>query len=356
MTCASPMSPTRRAQEVAIVDLRARRVVRRVPVGGPAGISRLDVLGRRLWVVLGSKSAEIAIVGLDHPRRPARGRPHPAAVPRPRRRLQPRGARVWVTSGDRGRIAIYDDHGTAAHPHTRGRRASATRDLPRRPRLRDERRRRRPARARARRAAAALGAGAGRLVQRRRGLRHWIFTPSLSRGTLCTFSARGAAIEQSAASRVRPTTPASSWSHERGPRGAATAVQSADGRRPRGARLRARGAARVRLGNRGALPAALAARLPRRLSRRARLGRSRGHRAGVLSRRHPQPRPLRPRPPVRAVAAPDRRQPRDRLDAGADAAAARASCWTSLPHRSSPARSTDRCSPRSRRCHPSIEP
>ena len=56
--------------EVAIVDVRARRVVRRVPVGGPARHLSLDVLGRRLWVVLGSKSAEIAVVGLDHPRRP----------------------------------------------------------------------------------------------------------------------------------------------------------------------------------------------------------------------------------------------------------------------------------------------
>ena len=57
-------------QEVAIVDLRARRVVRRVPSAARARHLTLDVLGRRLWVVLGSKSAEIAIVGLDHPRGP----------------------------------------------------------------------------------------------------------------------------------------------------------------------------------------------------------------------------------------------------------------------------------------------
>jgi hypothetical protein len=97
---------------VAIVDVRARQVVRRVPVGGPARHLSLDVLGRRLWVVLGSKSGEIAIVGLDHPRGPRvidRIRPpflaHDVGY-------EPRGARVWVTSGDRGRLAIYDDHGT----------------------------------------------------------------------------------------------------------------------------------------------------------------------------------------------------------------------------------------------------
>ena len=62
--------------------------------------------------MLGSKSAEIAIVGLDHPRGPRvvdRVRPpflaHDVG-------FSPSGARVWVTSGDRGRIAIYDDHVT----------------------------------------------------------------------------------------------------------------------------------------------------------------------------------------------------------------------------------------------------
>jgi len=98
-------------QEVAIVDLRSRRAVRRVPVGGPARHLSLDPLGRRLWVVLGSKSAEIAIVGLDHPRGPrVIDRIEPPFLAHDVG-YEPRGAQVWVTSGDRRQLAIYEDHG-----------------------------------------------------------------------------------------------------------------------------------------------------------------------------------------------------------------------------------------------------
>src|SRR5439155_15169925 len=69
----------------------------------------------------------------------------------------------------------------------------------------------------------------------------------------------------------------------------------------------------VCLGFRGTLSCALGACVPRRVPRRPRLGRCRGHRAGGLPRRRALPRPVRPPPPIRAVAAPDRRQPRDRL-------------------------------------------
>ena len=187
-------------REVAIVDLRARRVVRRVPVGGPARHLSLDVLGRRLWVVLGSKSAEIAIVGLDHPRGPRvvdRIRPpflaHDVGY-------EPRRARVWVTSGDRRMIAIYDDHGTRLirtlrgdappqHVTFLGGRAFVTSgdDAVLRVHALDGRLLR----------SAPVPVGSYN-VDEGFGL---VFTPSLSRGTLCTFSARGAAIEQSRVAR-----------------------------------------------------------------------------------------------------------------------------------------------------------
>ena len=187
-------------QEVAIVDLRARRVVRRVPVGGPARHLSLDVLGRRLWVVLGSKSAEIAIVGLDHPRGPRvvdRIRPpflaHDVGY-------EPRGARVWVTSGDRRMIAIYDDHSTRLvrtlrsdappqHVTFLGGRAFVTSgdDAVLRVHALDGRLLR----------SAPVPVGSYN-VDEGFGL---VFTPSLSRGTLCTFSARGATIEQSRVAR-----------------------------------------------------------------------------------------------------------------------------------------------------------
>ena len=181
--------------EVAIVDLRARRVVRRIPVGGPARHLTLDVLGRRLWVVLGSKSAEIAIVGLDHPRGPRvveRVRPpflaHDVGY-------EPHAARVWVTSGDRGRLAIFDDHslrlvrtlpGDAPPQHVTflSGRAFVTSgdDSVLRVHALDGRLLR----------SAAVPAGSYN-VQQGFGT---ILTPSLSQGTLCTFSARGAPLER----------------------------------------------------------------------------------------------------------------------------------------------------------------
>ena len=64
-------------------------------------------------------------------------------------------------------------------------------------------------------------------------------------------------------------------------------------------------------------------RLPGRLPRRARRRRRRGHRPGGVPAALARARSLRPPPAVRALAAPDRRQPRDRLGARAGAAAPR---------------------------------
>ena len=87
-------------------------------------------------------------------------------------------------------------------------------------------------------------------------------------------------------------------------------------------RRRARARGPERLGRRGrrALPPPLAGRPPRRVARRARRGGRRGHRPGGVRVRPARARPLRPPPPARPVAAPDRRQPRDRLVARARAA------------------------------------
>ena len=176
-----------------MVDLPARRVVRRVPVGGPARHLSLDVLGRRLWVVLGSKSAEIAIVALDHPR-------GPRVIERVRTPFlahdvgyEPRGSRVWVTSGNRDLLAIYDDHGTRIirtlrgdappqHVTFLGGRAFVTSgdDAVLRVHALDGRLMR----------SAPVPVGSYN-VEEGFGT---VFTPSLSQGTLCTFSARGAAM------------------------------------------------------------------------------------------------------------------------------------------------------------------
>jgi DNA-binding beta-propeller fold protein YncE len=94
--------------EVVTVDVVRGRVVARVAVGGPARHLSLDSRGRILWVSLGSKADAVAIVDVSKP-----------AAPRLLHRLRPPflahdvgfapgGRHVWVSSGDRGALAVYD--------------------------------------------------------------------------------------------------------------------------------------------------------------------------------------------------------------------------------------------------------
>jgi DNA-binding beta-propeller fold protein YncE len=93
--------------EIAVVDLVAGRVLRRVEVGAGARHLTLHPDGRHLWVALGSSAAEIADLDLrepTHPRVVARVRPpflaHDVAFSS--------GRRVWVTAGREPRIALID--------------------------------------------------------------------------------------------------------------------------------------------------------------------------------------------------------------------------------------------------------
>jgi len=94
--------------EIAVVDLRARRVVGRTPVGGPVRHLSIDRSGRRLWAALGNVAPTVAILDTSraaHPRLVGRIRPpfnaHDVG-------FTPGGKRVWLTSGDRESLAIYD--------------------------------------------------------------------------------------------------------------------------------------------------------------------------------------------------------------------------------------------------------
>jgi DNA-binding beta-propeller fold protein YncE len=182
-------------QELIVVDVRRRRIVARTAVGGPARHLSLDRSGRRLWVSLGTKAPTVAILDVSVPARPrVVGRLRPPFLAHDVG-FTPGGGRVWVTSGDRGRIAIYE-----------ARTAKLVRTLnadapPQHVTFLDDR------------AFVTSGDDAilrihaldGRLlrsapvpagsynVQQGWGL---ILTPSLSQGTLCTFSARGAPIER----------------------------------------------------------------------------------------------------------------------------------------------------------------
>jgi DNA-binding beta-propeller fold protein YncE len=188
-------------RELVIVEVGGRRVVGRVPVGGPCRHLSIDRDGTRLWVALGSKAPAIAVLSLAEPRRP-----RVVGTIRPPFRAHdigfaPDGLRVWVTSGDRERLAIYDPGtgklmrtftGDAPPQHVTfmGDRAFVTSgdDAVLRVHALDGRLLR----------SARVPAGSYN-VQRSDDdvrLRRWILTPSLSRGTLCTFSPRGAALDE----------------------------------------------------------------------------------------------------------------------------------------------------------------
>jgi DNA-binding beta-propeller fold protein YncE len=95
-------------RDVAVVDVLRARVVARVHLGGwPRHVS-IDHSGRTLWVALGTESRDLAVVDVTSPLRPRR-----VGTIRPPFRLHdvgfvPGTRHVWITSGDRGALAVYD--------------------------------------------------------------------------------------------------------------------------------------------------------------------------------------------------------------------------------------------------------
>ena len=93
--------------EVAVVDLAAGRVLRRVEVGAGARHLTLRPDGAELWVALGSSAAEIAVLDVRDAQRPRlAGRVRPAFLAHDVA-FSPSGRRVWVTAGRERRIALY---------------------------------------------------------------------------------------------------------------------------------------------------------------------------------------------------------------------------------------------------------
>ncbi len=92
--------------EVVVVDVRSARVVGRVAVGGPA--RHLAVWGDRLWVSLGSSAERIAVLDVSRAVRPRLLRTFRPPFLAHDVGFEPDGRRVWVTSGDREEIAVYD--------------------------------------------------------------------------------------------------------------------------------------------------------------------------------------------------------------------------------------------------------
>jgi DNA-binding beta-propeller fold protein YncE len=96
--------------EIVVVDAVEGRVVARIEVG--AGVRHLSLgrSNRRLWVALGTKAERVAIVDVTD-----------AARARVLARIEPPflahdvgfapDGRIWVTSGERGSIALFDGRG-----------------------------------------------------------------------------------------------------------------------------------------------------------------------------------------------------------------------------------------------------
>jgi DNA-binding beta-propeller fold protein YncE len=94
--------------EVVALDLLHGRVLARVQVGDLARHISIDRAGRMLWIALGTKAEEIAVVDVSNRTRPRlvrRFRPpflaHDVG-------LAPDGRRAWVSSGDRNQLAVYE--------------------------------------------------------------------------------------------------------------------------------------------------------------------------------------------------------------------------------------------------------
>jgi DNA-binding beta-propeller fold protein YncE len=95
-------------REVVTIDVVRAAVVGRVALGGPARHLSLHEDGRALWVSLGSKARSVAVVDVSRP-----AAPRLVHVLRPPFLAHdvgfaPGGRHVWVTSGDRGALAVYD--------------------------------------------------------------------------------------------------------------------------------------------------------------------------------------------------------------------------------------------------------
>jgi DNA-binding beta-propeller fold protein YncE len=94
--------------EVVAVDVLAGRIAGRVRlVDWPRHIS-LDGAGRTLWVGLGNASDRVAVVDVSLPARPRLVRYVRPPFGAHDVGWLPSGREVWVTSGDRGAMAVFD--------------------------------------------------------------------------------------------------------------------------------------------------------------------------------------------------------------------------------------------------------
>lgn len=94
--------------EVVTVDVAHGRIIGRVAVGGPARHVSIDAAGSIVWVSLGSKAERVAVVDVSRPAAPRLVRTFSPPFLAHDVGMAPGGRQVWISSGDRGALAVYD--------------------------------------------------------------------------------------------------------------------------------------------------------------------------------------------------------------------------------------------------------
>jgi DNA-binding beta-propeller fold protein YncE len=94
--------------EIVALDVVRGRVVARVRVGDRARHVTISPNGRALWIALGSRAREVAIVDVSERTRPRFVRSFRPPFQAHDVAWAPDGRRVWVSSGDRQELAVYD--------------------------------------------------------------------------------------------------------------------------------------------------------------------------------------------------------------------------------------------------------
>ena len=96
--------------ELVTVELKTGRITARTRVGGPARHLSISANGRWLWVALGSSAERIVVLELVNRARPYARHTFTTPLPVHDVAIEPRGRRVWVSSGLHGNdeLLVYD--------------------------------------------------------------------------------------------------------------------------------------------------------------------------------------------------------------------------------------------------------
>lgn len=97
--------------EVVTVDVVRGRILWRTTVGGPARHIAVTPDAGSAWTALGTRAERVAVLDLEDPRRPRVARSVTPPFLAHDVVASDDGRHVWITSGDRRRIAVYESDG-----------------------------------------------------------------------------------------------------------------------------------------------------------------------------------------------------------------------------------------------------